>query len=180
MKFGPVLVITGPPGAGKTTLCEALAPCFERTIHIPVDDLRTWVVSGLSESVNWTDETERQFQLAEAAASATAKTYSEAGFAVLIDHCRNLPRLDEVVENHLRGLPVLKVCLLPTQEITLERNRTRTNKDFDTVVLEPIIHSVTERYVADKGRQGWLVIDNSTQPLSETAAIVHEQACELF
>jgi hypothetical protein len=38
---------------------------FSFGIHIPIDDLREWVVSGMAQAVPlWTEETERQFRLA--------------------------------------------------------------------------------------------------------------------
>lgn len=38
---------------------------FERGFHVPIDDLREWVVSGCAHPIGWTDETTRQFLLAE-------------------------------------------------------------------------------------------------------------------
>lgn len=162
MTRGPIIFVTGAPGAGKSTLCSALATCFERAVLVPVDDLREWVVSGNTSSLAWSDETERQFQLAEASTCALAKVYSEGGFAVLVDHCRNLDRLDKVVMEHLDGWPVLRVCLRPSLETALHRNATRTNKDFDTALLEPIIRHVVEHNFNQEEREGWLMVDNTS------------------
>ena len=54
-------------------LSAALAAHFERCLCIPVDDLRSWVVSGFADSVPWTNETERQFQIAEGAVCDLAR-----------------------------------------------------------------------------------------------------------
>ena len=43
----PVFVIVGPPAVGKSTTSKALAARFPKSLHIPVDDVRTMVVSGL-------------------------------------------------------------------------------------------------------------------------------------
>lgn len=162
MTRGPIVFVTGSPAAGKTTLCAALARQFDRTMVVPVDDMRdSWVVQGHAGSVDWSDETERQFQLAEHATCAVAKVYSEGGFTVFIDHCRNLARLDQVVAEHLAGWPVLKVCLQVPTDVALDRNAKRTNKSFDTQALVPIIHHVTAHHFAASSRDGWLVHDNS-------------------
>lgn len=167
----PVFWITGPPAAGKSTLCEALLARYDRGMCIPVDDLRLWVRSGLSESVPWTDETERQFQIAEAATCAVARTYHEHGFAVVIDHCRNMPRLEQVSNEHLGDLPVLKICLLPDLEANLARNRDRTNKPFDHTWLIDTIKFTNDRFRNDH-LPGWLVIDNSNLTTEQTIDVI--------
>ncbi len=179
MKQGLVIFVTGSPGAGKTTLCEALAACFERALRIPFDDLREWVVNGIATSMDWTDETERQFQIAEEAACAVAKCYSRSGFTVLVDHCRNPERLDAVVSTYLADTPVLKVCLAPTVDTALARNRARTNKTFDTKLLEPTIRYVTEHHFSHKARPGWLVIENNQLGVDPAVAMVVESARRL-
>jgi adenylate kinase family enzyme len=40
----PIVLLTGSPGAGKSTLAMALAQRFPFGVHIPIDDLRTRVV----------------------------------------------------------------------------------------------------------------------------------------
>ena len=159
--------ISGPPAAGKSTLCQALLARFDRGFHLAVDDLRLWVVAGLSESVPWTVETERQFQIAEAAACDVAKRYQDAGFHVAIDHCRNLPTLERAIETHLAGRRVVKVCLMPDLEANLYRNATRTNKPFGPEFLVETIVWTNTHYRRDIP-EGWLVIDNSAMAVEDT------------
>jgi adenylate kinase family enzyme len=45
----PIFLILGSPAAGKSTVSKALLQRFERGFHIPVDDFRHMVVSGLSD-----------------------------------------------------------------------------------------------------------------------------------
>jgi adenylate kinase family enzyme len=164
--------ISGPPASGKTTLCAALSERFEKAIHVPVDDLRTWVCRGMADSVPWTEETERQFQLAEAAVCDVARRYHAAGFNVLIDHCRNPQRLEEVIAEHLEGIEVVKVCLMPDLDTNLRRSHTRGNKPFDPHMLDETIVFTNTRYRVDPPA-GWLMIDNSRINLSETIDRIH-------
>lgn len=169
----PLYWITGAPAAGKTTVSRTLLQHFEFGLHIPVDDMRTWVVSGLSESVNWTDETTRQFSLAEASACAVAREYHEAGFAVAIDHCRNLARIDEIIATHLTGLAVRKVCLIPDLVTNLKRNHERTNKNFDPRVLDFIIEGMNPS-LRIQVPAGWHLLDSTGESAEETVARILE------
>lgn len=134
---------------------------FEKGMHIPVDDLREWVVSGISHPMDWNDETLRQFQLAEEGASRIAALYSGADFAVAIDHCIRLERMDATVSKLLGEFDVTKVLLLPSLDVNLERNAVRQNKDFDPAVLVPIIRGLNAEFHlwADK-TSDWLVLDS--------------------
>jgi adenylylsulfate kinase-like enzyme len=169
-----VFWITGPPASGKSTLCGALAKQFEKAVHIPVDDIREWVVSGMAGSVPWTDETDRQFVIAEAAVCEMARCYAEAGFNVLIDHCRNMPRLEAAIRERLKGVNVCKVCLMPDLETNLHRSHTRTNKEFDPHMMDETIVWTNEHYRLDVLPE-WILIDNTRLSVEDTVAQVLEQ-----
>ena len=51
MSQQPIFLLSGTPGAGKSSVATALMQHFEFGLHIPVDDLREWVVSGLADPV---------------------------------------------------------------------------------------------------------------------------------
>jgi cytidylate kinase len=163
----PIFWITGPPGAGKTSLCQALLRKFDRGLHLHVDEMRLWVVQGLADSVPWTEETERQFQLAEEATCDVAIRYQASEFAVAVDHCRNLPRLQSLIAARLGGLPVVKVCLLPTLKTNLRRNHDRTNKCFDPKILDDIIVAMNASLRKDPPG-GWLLLDTTEMTVEET------------
>jgi len=167
----PIFWISGPPAAGKSTLCEALLKEFAYGFHLRVDDLRNWVTSGFSDSVPWTEETERQFQIAEGAACVLAAHYQDVGFTVAVDHCRNLPALERSIQPNLGGRPIVKVCLMPDLELNLHRNATRTNKPFGPdLLVETIVYTNTN--YRKQVPPGWLVIDNSNLTVEETVRLV--------
>jgi predicted ABC-type ATPase len=166
-----IWAITGPPGSGKTTLAQAIMATSRFGVHVPVDDLRLWVTSGLSDSVPWTEETDRQFRIAEESACSVARIYANNGFDVAIDHCRNPSRWNELTDAEFGGFTVRKVILLPSLDANLERNRARTNKDFDPSVLEDII-KFTNGHYRQEPLDGWTVIDNSELTIPQTLRLI--------
>ena len=158
----PIYFITGAPAAGKSTLAVALLRRFEFGYHVPVDVVRDAVVSGMASNTPWTDETSRQFELAEDAACDLALRYNDADFAVVIDHCQGPPTLDKLIEDRLQRRRVYKVALAPSLSVNLERNRTRKTKGFDTAFLNGAIERLNPLYASEPiHEQGWIVFDNS-------------------
>jgi len=171
LSLKPIFWISGPPASGKTTLTRALLARFDRAMHIPMDDVRGWVVEGMADSVPWSDETEAQFRIAEDAACDVALRYQAAGFAAAVDHCRNPKRLEELIQVRLQGVPVVKVCLMPTLDVNLERSHTRTNKTFDPHMLDETIVFTNTHYREDVPA-GWLVINNTHISVAETVDFI--------
>jgi thymidylate kinase len=166
----PIFLITGTPGAGKTSVASALVKRFPLGLHIPLDDLRNWVVSGNAPPIpTWTNETTRQFRLARQAAVQIARYYASAGFAVAIDDVLFPSEAEATIISSLWPYPVHKILLKPDVEIALERNVTRTNKNFDTSILADTIRKLHHSMPASLfARAGWLVVDNTSLSLEAT------------
>lgn len=163
-------MITGTPGAGKTSVATALMRRFPFGLHIPVDDLREWVVSGLADPVPvWMDETTRQFRIARQAASHTARLYASEGFAVAIDDVIFPHEAEEMFARPLSDFTLHKVLLQPNVEAALSRNATRTNKSFDTAGLAGLIRKIHDMMPASVyARAGWTIIDSTHLGVEET------------
>lgn len=86
-----------------------------------------------------------------------ATRYESEGFDVAIDHCRLPQNIDAWLERP--GLQAIKIAVLPPLDVVLQRNRTRTNKDFDPAALVPVIEGVYAGY-QQHTLDGWLVCDN--------------------
>ncbi len=165
--IGRIWLVSGVPGAGKTTVARAICARFPRAAHIPVDDLRDFVVSGFASPLEpVTPEMRQQFQLARRTAASMATLYADAGFAVVIDDVVPAEHAAEHYERYIGGHRLEKIALVPSLEVALRRNLERRNKTFDASVLEPAIRELHTTLFGDL--TGWIVVDNSTLSVEQT------------
>ena len=175
MQRAPIFLLTGTPGSGKSSVARALLQRFEFGLHLPVDDLREFVVSGIAHPIpTLTEETGRQFRLARESAAMTAKLYATNGFAVVIDDVISSDDVSSMFEPALNEFDFHKILLQPRLEVALERNRTRTNKNFDPSFLEEPIRQIHAWMSAQELPKDWLRIDSSQLNLEQTVDAILE------
>jgi len=168
-----IWLITGAPGAGKSTVSDALCRRFHLAVRIPVDDIRDWVVSGFSSPVQWTAETTRQFALARRGAARIAADYADAGFVAVLDDVVRQSQLDHT--DYLGNTPLRKVLLNPSLETVLARNAAPGRKPFDSSVLEAACRGLHPLLASENtAGRGWIVVDSTTLDVEQTVnAIVN-------
>lgn len=165
-----IFIITGTPGSGKSIVAKHLLQRYEFGIHIPIDDLREWVVSGIAHPLpTWTEETTRQFDLGFRATANVASLYADAGFTVAIDQVIYPEDAKKYLAKKFSGHKVYKIFLKPEVDIALKRNAQRTNKEFEPSVLhEPIKGIYKSLAEAIEKEKDWIIIDSSNLSLEKT------------
>lgn len=167
-------MVTGTPGSGKSSVARALVGHYPRGIHVPVDDLREWVVSGIVSPIEpWSDETSRQFTLARRSAAAVARMYADAGFAVAIDDVIFPEEVEDLFVAPLAGHDVRKVLLRPRLDVALERNANRASKPFDPSILVATIRDLHQAMARQPFAEcGWTIVDTSDLDVEETVSAI--------
>lgn len=77
------MIVSGPPGSGKTTVSAALASDFERGVHLESDWFFRSIKSGFV--APWLPDAHSQNAAVMVAAADAAAAYADAGYTVVWD-----------------------------------------------------------------------------------------------
>jgi predicted kinase len=134
-----VLILTGPPGAGKSAVAEALAERYDRVAHIPVDTLRHFI-TPTGYVAPGKPGFERQHALAIRNACALARNFLQDRIAVILDDVVVAPPDVEAYVAELRqaGAPVHCIRLMPGLGVCQARNRERASERQPATRVEAV------------------------------------------
>ncbi|PUB24323.1 AAA domain-containing protein [Promicromonospora sp. AC04] len=122
-----LLVVTGPPGSGKSTVSEALADRWEPSVLVEGDAFFRFLRRGMIQP--WLPESHAQNDTTVRAAAAAAGGFAAGGMAVVYDGVIGPWFLPAFAR--LTGVDVIDyVVLLPPVETCLKRVETRTGHGF--------------------------------------------------
>src|SRR5947209_260448 len=79
----PVLILTGAPGAGKTTVAKALISRYERAVHLECDRFFHLVAAGYVEP--WRPESHAQNEVVMSIVARAAVSFADAQYFTVID-----------------------------------------------------------------------------------------------
>jgi DNA polymerase III delta prime subunit len=97
----PVLILTGPPGVGKTTVAALLASRFPRSVHLEADHFFRCIRAGFVEP--WRPESNEQNRAVMGVVADAAAGYAAAGYFTLVEGILIPGWFLEPVRDALRG-----------------------------------------------------------------------------
>lgn len=148
MEAPELYLVTGIMAAGKSTVAQALAERFAKSVHLRGDQFRRAVVSGREEmTAAPTTEAFEQLRLRYRLAAGVADGYVEAGFTTVVQDVVIGPMLEEFVEM-VRHRPLNVVVLTPSVEAVAEREAGRSKTGYHSVnpaQLDDVLRNTTPR-----------------------------------
>lgn len=159
-----VIIISGTPASGKSSVSKTLAKKFPKSAYIPVDDMRAMVVGG--NILPWEDKFGEQYKLIEKNFLALTENFLEEGYVVIIDDIIG----DEAFKKYQRMFKdVYGFLLLPTKEELKKRDLGRDPEGGMHHRIDALYP-----YFADTKHDALEVIDSTNQTLEETVNEIFE------
>lgn len=167
MTVGQVAVVTGPPGAGKTTVASLLADTPTPSVHLHTDDFWTWIRPGAIPPHS--PQAHQQNTVVMGVIVEAAFGFARGGYHVVVDGIIGPRFVDQFIQAaRAYDVGLRYIVLRPTEEITLQRAADRTHQ----AITDPRIVEAMYDQFRDLGPFESHVIDSTGLSASVTAALV--------
>ncbi|MGI5337516.1 AAA family ATPase [Streptomyces sp. CA-181903] len=172
---GGCLILSGLPGAGKSSVGREVAGRLERSALVSGDAVADMIVRGRVSVVRLPEpEARRQLLLRARNICSLAGNFADAGFTAVVDHVVPDREVLDLMVGLLRPRPVRFVVLAPPVAVCRARNAARPERERVDYDVAPLDRSMRQRLAG----VGWW-LDSAGMTVEETAGLILERADEL-
>jgi chloramphenicol 3-O-phosphotransferase len=166
---GSLIVVTGPPGAGKTTVARLIADVLSPSVHLHSDDFWNYIRNG--RIAPYLPESTKQNELVMHIVAQAASSYARAGYHVIVDGIVGPWFIGVFRKLTAEGdLSLHYIVLRPDESIAVDRALGRGSPALTDD------GPVRKMYAEFSGLETFeaFVLDSSRQTPDETARLVSE------
>jgi predicted ABC-type ATPase len=166
--MGSLLVVSGPPGAGKSTVAQLIADQFERSVLVEGDAFFGFLAAGAIEP--WLPESHQQNEIVTEVGAQATGAFVNGGYDTVYDGVVGPWFLTAFARG--TGLDQLDYAvILPSLDVCLERVRSRVGHGFS----DPEATASMHRQFADGDLDQRHVITDEASSASEIAALISDR-----
>jgi predicted ATPase len=119
-----IVIVSGPPGAGKSTVCDSLCERYDRTVHLETDDAYAWIRMGFIQP--WKPGSAPQNMMVSRACARAAVAFAREHYGVFIDGVISPLHLAAYIEELAEAaVPVHYAVILPSVATIIQRSNER-------------------------------------------------------
>jgi chloramphenicol 3-O-phosphotransferase len=162
---GSILILTGAPGAGKSTVARLLADTSTRpTVHLHTDDFYAAIRKGFISP--WLREAQQQNIVVVGVIVEAALGFARGGYDVIIDGIVGPWFLDPFREAAKNGVAFDYVVLRPNEAETIRRGSAR---NFEKALRDEAVIAQMWKAFSDLGPLESHALDSTAAPPDVTA-----------
>ena len=159
-----IVIISGPPGAGKSTTADALCERYDRTVHLQIDEIQNSIRMGYIPP--YKPESYNQTLMIARAASRAATSFAAELYGVFIEGVVGPDSLTAMLEElKPAGIPIHFAHLLPTADALIQRSHDRAQNNAG--VTDDMLRQVHAMFAS--WTMPGVTIDNTAMTANQTA-----------